>query len=1183
MPTRGVDDPVHGVHTAFSQQARRAPTAIAAECGDQSLSYGELDRRSDALASSLRRAGVSAEDRVAVCVEPSLGLLVAELAVLKVGAAYVPIDPDYPNERIRYLLADSAATAVISESGYAEHLAGGPTLILLDGELHIGDARFMAEGAEEVHPHNAACVIYTSGSTGNPKGVVITHGGLTHLARCAAARFALHPGDRFLQTASISFSAFLEEVFPSLLTGATVVLAGYQRALTSTRTLLEVLLRRRITGFGITTALWHGLVEDMTADGDRFPESLRFVLMGGEAARPDRVRQWMTLGVALVHVYGPTEVTATATYLHTDEHSPDSDTNWTLPIGSPIPDTPVYLLDADMRPIAADLPGEAYVGGVQVARGYLGRPALTADSFLPDPYGEAGTRMYRTGDTVRRAAHGNLEFIGRRDDQLKVSGYRIEPAEVEAVIEQHPDIKQACVVAAPDGSGGHRLSAYVVLRSGEPHGLDVESARSHLAARLPAFMVPGAWIPLDSLPLTPNGKVDRPALARLPIVVTAPCDLAAAGDPVETAVAGIWAAVLGVEEIGVTDDFFALGGDSLKVARVIARTRRTLGVELPPKAVFDHRTVRELAEVLRTLTPADSTVGDRPAGDQAAARRRRELVTRVLRQRAGVPDASPLSAGQRGLWYVNELLDDSPAYNTPWWCRFSGSLDIQAFTSALASVARRHAVLRSRFRTVDGVPIQVVEPDGAVDFEVLDLRGTAAAGREAAAFAAAHTEAARRIDVRSEMVRVRLARIDDDDHLLVVNVHHLAFDGASADIFLEDLGAFYSSALTGTPTGLPELPGSYADFAAWQAEHLSGARLDRLMEHWQDRLSGATRLILPQDRTGSADVDRPAGKITSVLPPDVRDRIGRLAPDTSTTRFMVLFTIFLMVLHRRCGQDDMCIGTPVAHRPLPSHERLLGYFINTLILRCDLSGDPSFRELVGRVRDVCLDAYHHQDLPLDVLVERLGRADAPQVTATFSVDRAPGRNARFAALELTPGHEIPTGRARFDLVWLVEEIGPNLQIAVDFDSDRFDPETVRALIDDFTALITAVAADPDRPLSRLSETTATELTAELCRIFARAFELDEVAPDQDFFELGGYSALAATLAARIRERFAVELSLREFFDEPTVAGIAGKIREAAPARPTPRAADDDVALEDLLREIGNLSDEEIGAMFDGDQ
>ncbi|MEU2388971.1 non-ribosomal peptide synthetase [Streptomyces sp. NPDC012461] len=1173
------------VHLQFSERARQTPDAPAIECDETVLTYGELDRSSDILATELRRAGVAAEDRVAVCIEPSLGLIVAQLAILKAGAAFVPINPDYPDERLRYLVADSAAVAVVSESRFAQRLPDGPVTVLLDAD---GPGEYAPLPAVQVHPNSAACVIYTSGSTGDPKGVVITHRGLVHLARCAADRFSLRYGDRFLQMAAISFSAFLEEVYPSLLTGATVLLAGRRRVLTSTRTLLEVLQRRQVTGFGITTALWHGVVEDMAADGDRFPDCVRFVLMGGEAARPGAVQQWVTLGMPLVHVYGPTEATATATYLHTDDYTPGADGDWTLPIGRVIPATQVYLLDEQMRMVADGAPGELYVGGLPVARGYLGRPAMTAERFLPDPYGEAGARMYRTGDVARLRADGNLEFLGRADDQLKVNGYRIEPAEVEAVIERHPDVSQACVVALQDGSGGSRLTAYVVARADGPDDLDLIGIRNHVMALLPEFTVPGSWAAVDELPLTLNGKVDRTALSRQPLPPTAKGRVVPA-DPVEQAVADIWSAVLGVPQISVTDDFFDLGGDSLKVARVISRTRRMLEVELPHRAVFDNRTVREVASIVRTLVDDQPAPGRQPEQAEATTRRRRELMSRALHKRTGLPGASPLSAAQRGLWFMNELLDESPVYNAPWWCRFHGRLDMVAFRSALNAVVRRHDILRSRFLTVDGTPIQVVEPDGDVGWEIVDLTELPAKDREAAAFAAAGTEAASWIDVRTQVMRVRLLRLTEDDHLLVVNAHHLVFDGASAEVFLEDLSANYNSIVRGDEPAMPDLPLQYADFAMWQGEHLRGRELEQLLDFWRPKLADSPPLVLPQDREGTAHADRPADTTRTMLPTAARDRIDQLAPDASVTRFMALFTIFLIVLHRRCGQDDMSVGTPVSHRPLPHHEHLIGYFVNTLVLRCDLSGDPSFRELLDRVRTVCVNAYNHQELPLDVLVEHLGRQSAPQVRATFSVDRGPGSDARFAELEVEPGHELPSGRAKFDLVWLVEEKGTDLYVSVDYDRDRFDATTIQELIDDFTELLHAAAAQPDQRLSRLGRSepasvpTLQELTRQLCGMFALAFGLDEVAPDDDFFELGGYSALAAQLAARIRERYAVELTLRAFFDEPTVAGIASKIHGSAVVDMQQTENNDTETLEDLLHEIENLSDDEINAVLDGDQ
>lgn len=544
---------------------------------------------------------------------------------------------------------------------------------------------------------------------------------------------------------------------------------------------------------------------------------------------------------------------------------------------------------------------------------------------------------------------------------------------------------------------------------------------------------------------------------------------------------------------------------------------------------------------------------------------------------------SLLSAGQRGLWFLNEMLPDSPAYNTPWWCRFRGPLDIGAMRSALGSVVARHAILRSQFRTVEGMPIRTESLLQEPSFDVLDL--SADPHGEVAARAAAERAATRRIDPRSEVLRLLVIRLSEDNHLLVVNAHHLVFDGVSSDVLLEEMGASYSAAVRGEMVQIARAKISYTDFVSWEAAHLRGAHREKVVGFWRKRLAGVERLRLPGARDGENSLDRLAGKVRSVLPRSLADQVDAQAPDPSSTRFMVLLTVFLMLLHRSTGQNDLCLGTPVSHRPRPEHERIIGYFVNTLVLRFDLSGDPSFRNLLARVRSTCLEAYQYQDLPLNVLVEELGREASPRIDATFSVDRAPGQRAGFESLVLDPGSEISTGAARFDLVWLVEDMGTRMEVAVDYSIERFDDATVQTLISEYTGLIGAVCAQPDLPLSRLRpvqegpEPTLDELTLRVRGMFAQTFGVASVPPDADFFELGGHSTLAAELTEQIRTAFGAELSLREFFEEATAEAVAARIqgRTKVPAA-IPQDQPDEASLGDLLRAIEDLPDEEIDAI-----
>jgi amino acid adenylation domain-containing protein len=1186
---------------AVARHAASTPAAPALAFDGRVLTYADLDRRADQVCARLRAAGVTLESTVAILARPCPMVVVAALAAMRAGAAWVPIDADYPAERVALVLTDSGATVVVTEPGAIGNLPGTgiPVVTIGPDANEPGTVEGQLAPPPVPSPDNAACVIYTSGSTTTPKGVVITHRGLSNLAYVAVRRFGLAPGDRFLQMASISFSAFLEEVFPSLLVGATVILVGFRRALTSLPDLLRVLDDTAATAFGITTAFWHEVVDDMVRTGARFPRSVRFVLMGGERARPDQVAKWPDLGMPLVHVYGPTEATATVTYLHTGECPPDVLRAGTLPIGTTVPNLYVRLLDERMRPVPDGTPGELYVGGVGLARGYRGAPGLTASCFVPDPFGAAGDRLYRTGDLVRRLSDGNLDFVSRvkgPDAQEKVHGYRFHPGEIEAGLESSPLVRRAAVRVREDQPGQRRIVAYVVAATDVVP--TVGQLRAAAAGRLPEPLVPAAFVVLGELPLTPHGKLD---LAALPAPESARPALdnpyVRPATPTERSVADLWSALLGVAPVGAMDSFFDLGGDSLLVIRALARIRVRHGVSLQAGEVYRSDRVRDLAALIDQRRPAAAA----PADDFGRWRRREQLVGRALQTRGAPEGASLLSLSQQGLWVLHQLSPDSPRYNVAVRMRLTGPLDTDVFASALEAVVARHPALRSRFDTIDERAVQAPQPPGPVDLRLVDVGWLAPAQQVEAIAEDITSEAARPFDlVAGPVFRAALYRLGDEEFEFAYTAHHLVFDGWSARILLDEVAACYGALRDGVEPALPEPTATYADFAIWQREVLRGPDYDELLRYWLDRLRDQPERLDLTGRPRPAEHDPAAANLRLPLPSGLYHRLTELGRQERATLFMVLLTAFYSTLYHHSGQTDLCVGSPVADRVRPEFEQVVGFFVNTVVLRGDVSGEPTYRELLRRVRDVCVGAYEHQELPFDSLVEHLRpireKGVNPLFQVDFAVDKAPGSDTHMPGFLLHQGREVPVGAAKFDLTWLVEETNGTFVVAAEYDRALFTAEDVIALVSTYRSVLLDMVADAGARVSRdvPPGTAASPAIVEpephdavertLQSMWSAAFGGLPVTVDDDFFALGGYSLLAWELCLQIGAAFGIDLPLRAFFEAPTIAELASVIRDADPvdrsgALPRPEAGER--SLHELLDRIESLSDEQVAAVVDG--
>jgi len=1082
------------------------------------LTYGELDERAGRLAGFLRALGVGPETVVPVVVERSPALVAGLLGVLKAGAAYLPLDPSYPAERLSLMLEESAARVVLAQEALLDRLPSrlsdtGVRIVCLDRDREEIE-RHPSVPAARVEPDNLAYVIYTSGSTGRPKGVQIPHRGLMNLVRWDLRVYGTGPEDRRTLVANLGFDGSVWEVWACLASGAALHLPTEEVRL-DPRRLGSWMAGRGITVSSLTTALAEAL---LTAEGVEIP-TLRRLLVGGERLRlsPDP-----SCGFALINHYGPTEtsVLTTAGVVPPRRYPGTAETGETGPapsLGRPIDGQQIYLSDRRLLPVPPGVAGELWVGGPSLARGYLGDSGRTAERFVPNPFGATpGERLYRTGDLCRHRMDGTLEFLGRVDHQVKIRGFRIELGEVEAVLAALPGVSQAVVIAREDrsnrstaGLADRRLVAYVVGTAA------AEELRRLLRERLPESMIPAAFVMLAELPLTPHGKVDRKALP-------AP-EWQSRGEgrlmprtPVEEVLAGIWAEVLGVsagERLGADASFFDLGGHSLLATQVMSRLRDAFGVEMPVRDLFEAPVLADLAVRV-----------------EAARRAGAGLIAPPL---LPVPREGPLplSFAQRRLWFIDQLAPGSPLYNMPVVLRAEGPLDAGVLALSLGEIVRRHEALRTAFAVEglggsDGEPVQVIQPAVPFLLPVVDLSWLAEKDREATAAALAQEEALRPLDLSGfrggPLLRGVLLRLRAEDQVVMLTMHHIASDGWSMGILVREVVALYEAFAAGRPSPLPELLVQYADFAVWQGSWLRGEVLEGEIGFWRRQLAGLPPLhALPTDRPRPAKQSFRGASRPVRLPAELTRQAESLARREGATLFMVLLAGFQALLARSSGPEDFAVGSPVAGRNRVEIEGLIGFFVNTLVLRGDLSGTPSFRELLGRVRETALAAWLHQDVPFEKLVEALAPerslAHAPLFQVMFALQNAPVESLEIETLRLRPVR-VDTTAAKFDLTVSLAE-NPDgtggLTGAFEYATDLFDAATIDRLVGHFERLLLGIVEQPDHRVAEVGLLDAAE-TLQLASWNATAREYPHACIHELFAEQAERApdAVAVTVGGR---------------------------------------------------------------------
>ncbi|MBW3569847.1 MAG: amino acid adenylation domain-containing protein, partial [Gemmatimonadetes bacterium] len=1032
------------VGALFAQVAAAAPDAVAVEFGDERITYAQLDAAATRLARHLRGLGVRAGTRVGLCLERGPEMIVATLAVLKAGGAYVPLDPAYPAERLAFMAADTAVAVLVTQSRFIDRIPPhAARTVRLDADADAIAAESTEPIAAGTDAESVAYVMYTSGSTGRPKGIEVPHRGIVRLVR-DTDYVDIRPGDVLIHLATPAFDAATLEIWGALLNGARV--AVYPPEQPGVEALARILARHGVTLMFVTTALFNLVVEERIGA----LRGVRRLFTGGEACSVPHFRRVLAElpGTELVHVYGPTENTTFTTWHHVRSLPTGAAT---APIGGPLANTRVYVLDGGMQPVPAGVPGELYTGGAGLAVGYLNRPGLTAEKFVASPF-VAGERLYRTGDRVRRLADGAIEFVGRVDTQVKIRGFRIEPAEVESVLLGHPAVGEAAVVVREDRPGDRRLVAYAVCDA------PADELRAYLEARLPEYMVPAAVVRMDALPLTTNGKVDRGALPA-PAWVDEDAYVAPR-TPTEEVAAAVWAGVLGVERVGAHDGFFALGGHSLLATRAVSRLREVFGVELPLRALFENPSPAGVAAVVDGLLRGG---GPAPAPPLVPVPRGGML---------------PLSFGQERLWFLHQLQPGSVAYNVPLAWRLSGALDVPALARALAEVVRRHEALRTVFRaTAEGAQQGVLAAPSAV------LAVEEATAEEAEARAQA--EFARPFDLaRGPLYRFALLRTGGDAHVLLLTFHHAVVDGWSLGVLHRELAALYAAFAAGESPALKELPVQYADFAAWQRGWLAGEALERQVAYWRGALAGAPALLeLPTDAPRAPVEERPAARLRAVLPRALWEGVEALARAEGATPYMVLLAAFQALLARYAGQDDVVVGSPFAGRTRGETEALIGFFVNTLPLRARLDDRPAFRTLVARAREATLGAFAHQDVPFEKLVMELapGRVlgTAPIFQVMFALQSADEGALALPGVAAEPvGAE--GGAAKFDLLLALRDRADGMHATLEYAADLFHAATAERMLAHFRTLLQGALAAPDAPvhdLPLLAEADAAALAA----------------------------------------------------------------------------------------------------------
>ncbi|MCV3211987.1 amino acid adenylation domain-containing protein [Plectonema radiosum NIES-515] len=1054
------------IHQLFEEQVERSPDSVAVVFEDCTLTYRELNSRANQLAHYLQTLGVEAEVLVGICVERSLEMVIGLLGILKAGGAYVPLEPEYPLERLAFILQDTQVPILLTEQHLIKNLPQHQTrVVCLDTDWEDIATQSQQNLMSECTTQDLAYIIYTSGSTGQPKGVLVNHSNVVRLFAATQTWYNFNQQDVFSLFHSIAFDFSVWELWGALVHGGRLVIVPYWLS-RSPEDFYKLLSQQQVTVLNQTPSAFRQLIQVEESLETANQLSLRLVIFGGEALELQSLRPWFERHgdqfPQLVNMYGITETTVHVTYRPLT--MADLEMASKSFIGRPIPDLQVYLLDQYGQPVPIGVKGEMYIGGAGVAQGYLNRPELTAQRFIPNSFSEKpNARLYKSGDLARYLPNKDIEYLGRIDHQVKIRGFRIELGEIEAVLGEHPHVREVVVIVHEDVLSNKRLVAYLVAKEqSEP---SISEIRHFLKQKLPEYMVPSAFVLLEALPLTPNGKVDRQALSAPESELGQNEDLVAPRTPTEEIIANIFASVLGLQQVGIYNNFFELGGHSLLATQVISRLREAFQVEIPLRTLFEAPTVAELDQALCALRQTASG-----------------LVVANIKPFARNTEPLPLSWAQERLWFLDQLEGSNSTYNIFAALEITGQFNIVALEIALSELVRRHEVLRTTFVTVNGTAVQAIAPPTPMTIPVIDLGLTNASEARSLPTVEQTTQVKRLVTEEAErpfdlatgpLLRVTILQLGENSYVLLVTMHHIISDGWSIEIFIQELSTLYQ-----TSSPLPELPIQYADFAQWQRQWLSGEVLDSQLNYWKQQLAGAPALLeLPTDRNRPAVQTGRGSSETFELSAELTQQIKHLSQLSGSTLFMTLLAAFSLLLSRYSHQEDIVVGSPIANRNRQEIEPVIGFFVNTLVLRTNLEGNPSFRQLLQRVRQMTLDAYAHQDLPFEHLVEVLqperSLSHHPLFQVMFALQNAPIKTLELPGLTLKP-LEQKRSIAKFDLTLTMQEIESKLVGTWEYNSDLFEADTIRRMMGHFQTLCSAIANNPEQPVSQLPLLSASE-------------------------------------------------------------------------------------------------------------
>ena len=1040
------------IHELIEEQTENSADAIAVTFQEQQLTYRELNARANQLAWHLISLGMGPERLVGIYFDRALDMVVGLLAILKAGAGYVPLDPAYPKERLAFMLEDANVSVVVTQeklirSCELSGISAEPVYVCLDRDCASIEACSNQNPNVPLTSDNLAYVIYTSGSRGKPKGVQVLHRSIVNCLHSMAERLGFTKRDVLLAVTTISFDIAALEIYLPLLFGGTVAVAAREEAGDGSE-LLHRLRETSATTMQATPSTWDLLIEA----GWRGSQTFK-ILCGGEPMSRELADALLVRG-NVWNLYGPTESTIWCT-IHKVKSGGGA-----VPIGRPIANTQSYILDTHLEPVPSGVQGELYIGGGGLARGYWNRPELTEEKFVPNPFVQ-GERLYNTGDRARYLADGNIEFLGRLDNQVKIRGHRVELGEIEAALNQHPAVKTSVVIAHSDLFENPKfkiknpksLIAYVVAK--QQAAPSVGELRGYLKEKLPEYMVPSTFIIVDNLPLTPNGKVNRTALTP-PDGIRPELDreLVTPRTEIEEMVAQVWRDLLRLDLVGVHDNFFDLGGHSLLATRVVARLRNNFAVDLPLRQLFESPTVAGLANHLKILLQDQSGTRISP-------------IVAVSRDRP-----IPASFAQQRLWLLREVDPGSTAYNIPAAFSIRGPFDVPALEAALNTIVARHEILRTTFDLVDGSLIQKIRPSLRLELSSSEVAELSPDSRHVAVREILLQEARKPFDLRNgPLVRAKIIRVDQDKHYLLLNFDHTVLDGSSMAVLYKELGTLYQAFISGQANPLPPLLVQYADYAIWQRDVLHGAVLGTELEYWERQLADLTPLCIPADYPRPAmQTSRGVRKCLS-LSKELTDSLKQLSRREGITVFMTLLAAFQLLLSRYSGQDDVVIGSTIAGRSRAETEGLIGFFINALPLRTDLWGDPSFLELLKRVHEVCLGAYTHQDAPFERIVEAINPnrdlSRNPLFQIMFNMADVTERVLQLAGCEVKKESFIDP-EAKFDITLYAPEKDAAIELAIVYNADLFSESRICIMLEQLRYLLSQLA---ERPQVSIAEYT----------------------------------------------------------------------------------------------------------------